>query len=89
MGTTANTVMSLTATSGGTDGIDGPTDAAGGLVDSNTLSRIKKKNKSISELLDNNDSYEALKLSDDLIIIGATGTNVADLQLLMVGNSKP
>ena len=75
--------------SGGTDGIDGPTDAAGGLVDSNTLSRIKKKNKSISELLDNNDSYEALKLSDDLIIIGATGTNVADLQLLMVGNSKP
>ena len=47
------------------------------------------RDRSISELLDNNDSYEALKLSDDLIIIGATGTNVADLQLLMVGNSKP
>ena len=52
--------------SGGTDGIDGPTDAAGGLVDNGTLSRIKNKNKSIYEFLENNDSYEALKMAEDL-----------------------
>jgi hydroxypyruvate reductase len=71
--------------SGGTDGIDGPTDAAGGLVDNGTLFRIKNKNKSIYELLENNDSYQALRMAEDLILIGATGTNVADLQLLIVG----
>jgi len=74
--------------SGGTDGIDGPTDAAGGLVDNGTVSRIQNKNKSIYEFLENNDSYEALKMAEDLIVIGATGTNVADLQLLIVGNSQ-
>ena len=73
--------------SGGTDGIDGPTDAAGGLVDNGTLFRIKNKNKSIYELLENNDSYQALKMAEDLILIGATGTNVADLQLLIVGGA--
>ena len=73
--------------SGGTDGIDGPTDAAGGLVDNGTLSRLQNGNKSIYEFLENNDSYEALKLAEDLIVIGATGTNVADLQLLIVGSS--
>ena len=74
--------------SGGTDGIDGPTDAAGGLVDNGTVSRIQNKNKSIYEFLENNDSYEALKMAEGLIVIGATGTNVADLQLLIVGNSQ-
>jgi len=70
--------------SGGTDGRDGPTDASGGLVDSNTLNRIKQGKISPDNLLDNNDSYSALKESQDLVITGATGTNVADLQILLI-----
>ena len=71
--------------SGGTDGIDGPTDAAGGLVDSRTLQRLQKTGGNFADYLGRNDSYHALKLSDDLIFTGATGTNVADLQLVLIG----
>jgi glycerate 2-kinase len=71
--------------SGGTDGRDGPTDAAGGLVDHTTLARIAAEGGVITELLANNDSYAALKLSGDLLMTGATGTNVADLQLFLMG----
>ncbi len=71
--------------SGGTDGRDGPTNAAGGLVDSQTLDRIAAAGGNITDLLANNDSYAALKLSDDLLMTGATGTNVADLQLFLMG----
>ncbi|MBM4208557.1 MAG: glycerate kinase [Gammaproteobacteria bacterium] len=70
--------------SGGTDGRDGPTDVAGGIVDSGTLQRIINAGVNPINLLDNNDSYTALKLSDDLLITGATGTNVADLQVLLI-----
>ena len=70
--------------SGGTDGRDGPTNAAGGLVDSGTLGRIKKLGLKPEEYLDNNDSYFILKKSQDLLITGATGTNVADLQILLI-----
>jgi len=70
--------------SGGTDGRDGPTDAAGGLVDSDTLNRIKQGKISPDNLLENNDSYSALKESKDLVMTGATGTNVADLQILLI-----
>ncbi len=69
--------------SAGTDGIDGSTDAAGGLVDPGTLSRIRKAKANPDKRLNNNDSYSALKKSDDLIITGATGTNVADFQILL------
>lgn len=71
--------------SGGTDGRDGPTDAAGGLVDGATMERIIARGGVIADLLGNNDSYAALKLSDDLLMTGATGTNVADLQLFLMG----
>jgi len=71
--------------SGGTDGIDGPTNSAGGVVDHFTLDKIRCAGGDINKLLENNDSYNALKLSDDLILTGATGTNVADLQLFIVG----
>ena len=70
--------------SGGTDGLDGPTDAAGGLVDHETMLRLKNKHISPEQKLNNNDSYSALKESKDLIITGATGTNVADLQILLI-----
>ncbi|MGZ5031362.1 MAG: glycerate kinase type-2 family protein [Methylobacter sp.] len=70
--------------SGGTDGRDGPTDAAGGIVDNNTVKRMTQAGINPILLLDNNDSYTALKASDDLMNTGATGTNVADLQILLI-----
>ena len=70
--------------SGGTDGRDGPTDAAGGIVDGGTLARIRKKGADPAALLDDNDSYRALDLAGDLLRTGATGTNVADLQILLI-----
>ena len=70
--------------SGGTDGIDGVSSAAGGIVDARTLQRMKNASVNPAELLENNDSYHALKSSHDLLIIGATGTNVADLQILLI-----
>lgn len=72
--------------SGGTDGRDGPTDAAGGMVDSGTIQRILDAAMNPSDLLANNDSFTALRASKDLLIIGATGTNVADLQILLIQN---
>lgn len=70
--------------SGGTDGRDGPTDAAGGLVDQDTLERLIHADCDPAAMLANNDSYNALKSSQDLIDTGATGTNVADLQILLL-----
>lgn len=70
--------------SGGTDGRDGPTDAAGGLIDKHTLGKIRAAGIDPQAALDNNDSYTALKAANDLVITGATGTNVADLQILLL-----
>lgn len=71
--------------SGGTDGRDGPTDSAGGLVDSGSITRISEAGGDLAALLENNDSYAALKLADDLILTGGTGTNVADVQVFLRG----
>ena len=70
--------------SGGTDGRDGPTDAAGGIVDQDTLKRMTQAGIDPLAMLDNNDSYTALQSSQDLLDTGATGTNVADLQILLI-----
>ncbi len=70
--------------SGGTDGRDGPTDAAGGMVDPTTLDKLIRGKIDPESFLKNNDSYSALKESQDLLITGATGTNVADLQILLI-----
>jgi hydroxypyruvate reductase len=70
--------------SGGTDGRDGPTDAAGGIVDQDTIKRMIHASLDPIAMLDNNDSYTALKSSQDLLDTGATGTNVADLQVLLI-----
>lgn len=72
-----------TCLQGGTDGRDGPTGAAGGLVDQGTLGRIAAAGGDLAALLANNDSYVALALANDLLITGATGTNVADLGVLI------
>lgn len=69
--------------SGGTDGRDGPTDAAGGVVDGESLSRMRAAGIDPAANLAQNDSYAALHASGDLILIGATGTNVADLQIIL------
>lgn len=74
--------------SGGTDGIDGVSPAAGGMVDNGTLQRMRNAGINPTELLENNDSYHALKSSNDLLMTGATGTNVADLQILLIQTEK-
>ena len=70
--------------SAGTDGIDGPTDAAGGIVDQETILRISGTGQDPEQMLVNNDAYHALTCSSDILITGSTGTNVADLQVLLV-----
>ena len=67
--------------SGGTDGTDGPTDAAGAIADGNTLSRGPRA----AEFLARNDSYHYFEDLGDLIITGPTNTNVADVRLVLVG----
>lgn len=76
--------------SGGTDGRDGPTDAAGGLVDAGTAPRIRDSGLDPAVELDRHNSHVALAAADDLLVTGPTGTNVADLQvLLLVADSSP
>ncbi len=72
--------------SGGTDGRDGPTEAAGAIVDSGTIQRIMDAKLNPADLLADNDSNTALNASHDLLVTGATGTNVADLQVLLLQN---
>ncbi|MBD3678302.1 MAG: DUF4147 domain-containing protein [Rhodobacteraceae bacterium] len=69
--------------SGGTDGRDGPTDAAGGLVGPDTLARMRAEGVDPQAALARNDSYHALNAAGALLMTGATGTNVADLQVLI------
>jgi len=70
----------------GTDGTDGPTDAAGAFADNTTLTRSKKYGSQfLSESLNNNDSYHFFKRLDDLIVTGPTRTNVMDLHLVLLG----
>ena len=72
--------------SGGTEGRDGPTEAAGGLVDAGSLARLRATGADALALLANNDSNAALAASGDLVVTGATGTNVADVQILLLGS---
>ena len=70
----------------GSDGTDGPTDAAGGIVDSTTLEKLAKAGFDIDDVLRRNDSYTALKAVDALIMTGPTGTNVNDLTCLLLSD---
>ena len=72
-----------TCLQGGSDGRDGPVEAAGGLVDDGTLDRIAAAGGDVAALLGNNDSHAALVLAGDLLVTGATGTNVADLGVMI------
>lgn len=67
----------------GSDGTDGPTDAAGGIVDGNTKERLAAAGLTIDAILADNDAYHGLLASDGLIITGPTGTNVNDVAILL------
>ena len=68
----------------GSDGTDGPTDAAGGYVDYTTASELKAQGIEIFDVLQNNDAYHALQKVDGLIITGPTGTNVNDVAVALL-----
>ena len=80
----ASTPHAIAAASVGTDGIDGPTDAAGAIVDSTTLDRAAALRLDAAHFLDNNDSYHFFSALDDLVRPGPTGTNVGDLQVALI-----
>lgn len=68
----------------GSDGTDGPTDAAGGYVDGETMNRLKEKGLDVFSVLQNNDAYTALEAAGGLIITGPTGTNVNDVTVALL-----
>lgn len=68
----------------GSDGTDGPTDAAGGMVDGWTMAELREKGIRLHEVLADNDAYHALNAVNGLIITGPTGTNVNDVSVVLV-----
>jgi hydroxypyruvate reductase len=69
----------------GSDGTDGPTDAAGGYVDGSTAAKLRSQGVEICQVLQNNDAYHALQKVDGLIFTGPTGTNVNDIAVALIG----
>ena len=69
----------------GSDGTDGPTDAAGGYSDGDTTKELAKHGLTVSGVLADNNAYHALKAVDGLIFTGPTGTNVNDVAIAMIG----
>ena len=68
----------------GSDGTDGPTDAAGGYCDQDTKQMLRSQGLDIKAVLADNDAYHALKKCNGLVFTGATGTNVNDLTVLLI-----
>ena len=68
----------------GSDGTDGPTDAAGGYVDGGTAAVLRRQGRGAEAYLDDNDSYHALSACGGLIVTGPTGTNVNDLTVALI-----
>ena len=77
----ANQIVVLSA---GTDGTDGPTEAAGGIVDGKTVERARAQGLDALAFLDRNDSHHLLQATEDLLFTGPTLTNVMDLQIGLV-----
>ncbi|NLB74462.1 MAG: glycerate kinase [Firmicutes bacterium] len=69
----------------GTDGTDGPTDAAGAIASGNTLAAARGLGLSARDYLANNDSYHFFEAIGDLVVTGPTGTNVMDIILILAG----
>ena len=74
--------------SGGTDGTDGPTDAAGAIADGTTVARARESGLDPKDFLQRNDSYNFFQKLDGLVMTGPTRTNVMDLYMLLVGRSS-
>jgi glycerate 2-kinase len=79
---------SLTVLAAGTDGTDGPTDAAGAVVDGSTITRGRQAGLDMQAALDDNDSYRVLRATGDLIVTGPTNTNLLDLYLVVRGPAR-
>jgi len=77
-----NPLKNFIILSAGTDGRDGPTDAAGAILNQDSIDNINKKKINLQNELRNNNSYEVLKKINSLVIIKGTNTNVADIQLI-------
>lgn len=73
----------------GSDGTDGPTDAAGGYVDGSTAQALKDQGIDIFQVLQDNDAYHALQAVGGLILTGPTGTNVNDVSVLLLRSTSP
>jgi len=74
----------ITLLSAGTDGTDGPTDAAGAIVNGKTVKKAKAAGLDPVEYLANNDSYNFFRKIDGLFITGPTATNVMDIQIVVI-----
>lgn len=68
----------------GSDGTDGPTDAAGGIADGSTATRLREAGIDLAQVLSDNDAYHALQAVGGLLFTGPTGTNVNDLTVLLL-----
>lgn len=69
----------------GSDGTDGPTDAAGGIVDGGTAWALAEQGLDIHSILERNDAYRGLQKVNGLIMTGPTGTNVNDVAIVLIG----
>ena len=74
----------ITMASIGTDGTDGPTDAAGAVVDGSTLRRAREQGLDVTDYVNNNNSYNFHKALGNLIVTGPTNTNVMDVRIILV-----
>ena len=72
----------------GSDGTDGPTDAAGGYVDGDTAQKLMAQGTTVDDALKNNDAYHALQMVGGLIITGPTGTNVNDVAVALIRDNR-
>lgn len=79
-----NALNEITILSGGTDGTDGPTDAAGAVVNKETLTQVLRRGLSIEAYLKNHDAYHFLKKTDSLLMTGPTQTNVMDIMIAII-----
>jgi len=70
--------------SAGTDGVDGPTDAAGAIVDTTTIERAVVAGLSVDDALESNGAYDFFRPLGDLLMWGPTGTNVGDLHVMLI-----
>jgi len=80
---------SVSVLSAGTDGIDGPTNAAGAFANGGTCQKARVLGIDAHHYLNNNDSYSFFKTLDDLVITGPTNTNVMDLSIILVDGDSP